>query len=135
MTESQKAKITEWIAALRSGDYKQGEKILLTVEDGGEKRYCCLGVACELARKNNWIDGWWEGNWFLTARFDPINEGKLAATKMFYQYLPPSLAQLLGITPCCDLPKGSAASMNDNGATFEEIADAIEDAFLKQGIV
>lgn len=39
LTENQK----KWIAALRSGEYKQG-KYLLKTEDGC---YCCLGV-CEL---------------------------------------------------------------------------------------
>jgi len=36
--------IDEWVKALRSGEYKQGEETLY--EDG---KYCCLGVACVLA--------------------------------------------------------------------------------------
>lgn len=34
----------KWIAALRSGDYKQGHKMLKSKDD----KYCCLGVACEI---------------------------------------------------------------------------------------
>ena len=34
-----------WIAALRSGDYRQGKGCLKT-PDGA---YCCLGVLCEIA--------------------------------------------------------------------------------------
>lgn len=38
-----------WVEALRSGEYKQGFRMLNNLgEDGG---YCCLGVLCELYRK------------------------------------------------------------------------------------
>jgi hypothetical protein len=32
-----------WIAALRTGDYKQGSSMLFNEKNN---RYCCLGVAC-----------------------------------------------------------------------------------------
>ena len=35
----------KWVAALRSGDYKQGQHYLKTPDD----TYCCLGVLCEIA--------------------------------------------------------------------------------------
>ena len=35
----------KWLEALRSGEFKQGQNVLRTAEDG----YCCLGVLCELA--------------------------------------------------------------------------------------
>lgn len=43
-----------WVAALRSGKFKQGHETLariLDAEDGSgtEIRHCCLGVLCELA--------------------------------------------------------------------------------------
>ncbi len=37
-----------WIAALRSGEYQQGTGFL-----NPEGKYCCLGVACEVAEKHN----------------------------------------------------------------------------------
>lgn len=37
----------KWIAALRSGEYKQGRCQLER-----EGKYCCLGVACVIADKN-----------------------------------------------------------------------------------
>lgn len=45
-----------WIDALRSGSYRQGQNSLCTAPDGSSledeqrRRYCCLGVLCELAR-------------------------------------------------------------------------------------
>lgn len=39
----------KWVAALRSGEYKQGKGKLLYHENG-ETSYCCLGVLCEVAK-------------------------------------------------------------------------------------
>jgi len=44
MTPELKAK---WLAALRSGNYKQGESFLRWNDT-----YCCLGVLCDVARKH-----------------------------------------------------------------------------------
>jgi hypothetical protein len=38
----------EWIAALESGDYEQGQGALALVTDEGKRTYCCLGVLCEV---------------------------------------------------------------------------------------
>lgn len=51
MTPSQKAK---WIAALRSGEYKQGTTVLY---NNLNDTYCCLGVAqkiCGIKSNRNW---------------------------------------------------------------------------------
>lgn len=42
-----------WVAALRSGKYQQGQR-RLCVEDGGERRFCCLGVLEDLRMQ---VDG------------------------------------------------------------------------------
>lgn len=44
--------IKEWIAALRSGEYKQGRNGFLRSSDD---MYCCLGVLCEI-RGATWED-------------------------------------------------------------------------------
>lgn len=36
----------QWVAALRSGEYKQGTGVLQCDDE-----YCCLGILCVLARK------------------------------------------------------------------------------------
>lgn len=38
-----------WVAALRSGTYKQGRSMLKVDAAYGETRHCCLGVLCEIA--------------------------------------------------------------------------------------
>ncbi len=40
-----------WLQALESGTYKQGKNRLCLINPSGEKSYCCLGVAYELARE------------------------------------------------------------------------------------
>jgi len=42
-----------WVAALRSGEYKQGPGYLHWKDD-----YCCLGVLCDLHRKANPENDW-----------------------------------------------------------------------------
>lgn len=37
-----------WIAALTSGEYKQGMAALAIAHDDGSRTYCCLGVLCDL---------------------------------------------------------------------------------------
>lgn len=48
LTQKQKARIRLWIAALRSGKFLQGTGNLKKLSEG-VLRYCCLGVACEVA--------------------------------------------------------------------------------------
>lgn len=45
MEDRATARKAEWIAALRGGNFRQGKYTLKT--DGG---YCCLGVACAVAK-------------------------------------------------------------------------------------
>lgn len=42
--------IENWISALKSGDYKQGNQVLYNSEND---TYCCLGVGCELLDVNH----------------------------------------------------------------------------------
>jgi hypothetical protein len=48
MNEKVKA---DWVAALRSGKYKQGEEKLRDVE---KNEYCCLGVVCDIYDPTQW---------------------------------------------------------------------------------
>lgn len=38
----------KWVAALRSGQYQQGKRLLSPQDEFGQQRFCCLGVACEV---------------------------------------------------------------------------------------
>src|SRR4029077_12689635 len=47
-----KENMNKWIEALRSGTYKQGNMYLHMCTEDGVHKYCCLGVACEVAIEN-----------------------------------------------------------------------------------
>ena len=107
----------KWVAALRSGDYKQGRGDLHIPDD----RYCCLGVACEISGLGKWreysyvIDG-----------MDYVGD------------LPVPVAEWLGLPTGSsgygtdvELIDSTAISLNDRyDYTFEQIADAIERTYL-----
>jgi len=44
----------DWLAALRSGDYKQGRGALRR-----RTGFCCIGVAADLVDPDGWSSGWW----------------------------------------------------------------------------
>lgn len=44
----------KWVAALRSGDYKQGKKVLHNEDNN---TYCCLGVLCDIAVAEGVVEG------------------------------------------------------------------------------
>lgn len=52
-----KERVKLLVDALRSGEFTQGQNMLRTADD----TYCCLGVACEVARRNG-IGIEWELN-------------------------------------------------------------------------
>jgi hypothetical protein len=115
LTENQRA----WVQALRSGEYKQTKGVLAKLDEETREPlgFCCLGVACDLAVKAGLSitvneDG-------FVRRFD----GSIGS-------LPPSVQQWLGVTDQSPYwnpdDGGSLAEQNDDGATFAEIADFIE---------
>lgn len=99
----------KWVAALRSGKYKQGRGALK--KDG---KYCCLGVACEISGLNKWY-------------------GRLPEFRQYYMLeagvLPLEVQKWLGLNDrgggYC---KGnrSLTQDNDKGVSFKEIASIIE---------
>ena len=100
----------KWLSALRSGDYKQ-TKSCLHKGDG----FCCLGVLCDLYGKENDV------------------EWKLVDAGIYYEFqdkkaiLPHSVIEWAGVEDdnpeICETP---LSRLNDNGSTFNEIADLIE---------
>jgi len=102
--------ISNWTAALRSGKYTQAQKRL---KDGDS--YCCLGLLCHL-------------------QHEKFNENGAIGSE--YEVLPFSIVNRLNIkTQTCHIPSLSGqhgnfvclSSLNDNGKTFAEIADIIDE--------
>lgn len=115
----------KWVAALRSGEFKQTQKALTRVDDNGNIECCCLGVACELFNREN------PGLVDIRDEENSIGE----RTRRYSDesaLLPPGIVDWLGLfdrngsyrTP--DNGRHCLSEDNDNGASFEDIATTIE---------
>lgn len=100
ITDEQRENYKLWIAALRSGKYKQGQE-LLSYGD----RLCCLGVACKVFG-------------------EPISD------RASYPSKNGAVEQALGATVPA-IGAGDVVYLNDSvGASFEQIADALEKEYV-----
>lgn len=86
-----------WVAALRSGEYRQGKSLLRDSED----RFCCLGVLADLVDPHAWRMG---QRWMWGTSGDV--------------FLPADVLALYS--------QGVLSRWNDGGQTFSEIAELIE---------
>jgi hypothetical protein len=129
-----------WVAALRSGKYKQAVGVLTEEADGEIVGHCCLGVACELAVEAGVVKRFErKEHYYRDVVYGP-NEHQVERT-----VLPPLVAAWLGLReanasfPPRDLAADAdmtaetpvdrteaLTSMNDAQRSFEEIADVIE---------
>ena len=99
----------QWIAALRSGQYKQGHEFLRR-----DNEFCCLGVLCDLYDATQWQPS-----------SEVYSYGKGAG---YYIYPPDAVWQWAGIDPevGSDEVGIDLARMNDEKQMpFNQIADWI----------
>lgn len=108
----------KWVAALKSGEYKQGtESLHRKFEDGGKDEFCCLGVLCDLYAKDHP-----EVNYLTQDYFDKEGNHSIA----YYQEaaLPPQeVMDWAGIDMRYAI---ELAKVNDEGAGFPHLATMIE---------
>jgi hypothetical protein len=117
-----------WIQALRSGEYEQGQGHLrLNQPFGAKPRYCCLGVAQEVALRNGWVSvdvpnsDWLD--WGPAAM--PADLGRWFGFMHPHATDPPLVYhQDQGDNVCCTMAN------DDLNWTFEQIADALEARYI-----
>jgi hypothetical protein len=109
----------KWVDALRSGGYIQTKGALSRLEDGpdGVDTYCCLGVLCELFPGTEKIECEEDSD------DGPVIEYKIMDTLGLYR-LPTYIKNIVDIS---NYRESTLVKMNDDGKTFEEIADHIND--------
>jgi hypothetical protein len=113
-----------WLAALRSGHYKQARGRLA---NGELTQFCCLGVLCDLHRKET------NGEWVLDICGDNTylgNTGSLPFTVSEWAGLIENSSVSNPVVEFNDREL-DLAYLNDSGNTFKEIADTIEDQLIK----
>lgn len=107
---------------MRSGKYKQAKRQLRRGV-GGDLRMCCLGVLCDVFRKETK-----RGKWLRSKPDDWLFKANGHADA---SALPPSVIKWAGLSdnnPDIRLSarESSAAGLNDEGNDFNFIADMIE---------
>jgi hypothetical protein len=110
---------TRWLAALRSGEYKQTKEYLRT-PDG----FCCLGVLCDLYDPTVW-DSVRDADDDHNYNYNFTSIGRSS-----FETLPPSeIAELVDLT---EDDCNALAGLNDEGMSFKQIADIIEKRTYKE---
>ena len=103
----------EWVAALRSGKYEQGRNKLW-----GAQGFCCLGVLCDMHARATGAQ--WEkvgDNYYYQRQCNYLPDEVMAWA---------ALDERTGPRVNTGTERISVAIFNDEGATFAQIADAIE---------
>jgi hypothetical protein len=127
------------VDALRSGRFEQGVGQLVN-KDG---EYCCLGVACVVARENGLaLETGTDDEDVVAFGLGPVDSPEWIEDSDF-AHLPRSAMEWYGFDDTCpDLDDGtggrfkSAVELNDQlGYNFNRIADAFERTFLRDEIV
>lgn len=106
----------KWLAALRSGKYRRTESTLMTSK-GGRASYCCLGVLSKFVLGTKYKPSFNPDGTFRGYEGDV---DFIAAEGM------PSLREL-NIAGISLVRAEELASMNDDGTSFRQIADYIEE--------
>lgn len=110
----------KWVEALLSGEYKQGTgrlrtKTITTVPFDPRDLYCCLGVLCDIYRKET--NEVWE---------EKKDHNQCCSVFLFMgerHGLPEEVSRWSGLT---DRDQAKLISANDNGHPFPAIARLIE---------
>lgn len=124
-----------WVENLTNGEYEQTTQVLHNVT---ENAYCCLGVLCDMAVKAGVIGEPFEKNMWISSKDADLQVATYTDSEGDYwtSVLPPEVIAWSGIgsdtgyfayktKPGTD----GLAGLNDNGATFAEIANVIKENF------
>lgn len=110
----------KWVKALRSGEYAQGKLSLVRISNNGEHQFCCLGVLCNIMQEETG-----------ELKVNRVNDNFIFDSNR--HILPDSVKNWSdmkshdGTTACSKMV--SLIGLNDDGKSFTEIADVIEENY------
>ncbi|NDD52344.1 hypothetical protein EBZ39_00430 [bacterium] len=144
----------KWVQALRSKKYKQGHSVLKQKTRAGVTRHCCLGVLCELYQQDRRKRGQKVMPSFVKKQWNTSSGNKnkvtfyLPDTECQPTHLPKIVQRWAGVQtdsghfpvsskPCRAVivtgnehaDADSLMALNDEGATFTQIAEIIEEHY------
>jgi hypothetical protein len=151
LDERQKGVWSEWIAALRSGNFTQGRRLLKTEKELPDKNkilmHCCLGVLCDVLgpdRQKELGVGIFAPDYanvttgYKAWMFEGLDPDAL--TKAYKVSLPQQIVNSLRLETSSGIEIGiiwgmskeescmTLAGLNDDGVRFDEIANILEKA-------
>lgn len=114
-----------WVTALRSGEYKQSKGGLRDANG-----FCCLGVLCDIAKADLGLE--WESTSSLGGEFFSFagDGGILPVEVVVWAGLKEADAAIFN-NDGRRIPSFHPPSLNDQGTSFEAIADKIEQYWEK----
>lgn len=120
----------EWLAALRGGEYEQGQGLLRRDNHlkKGQSQYCCLGVLCDLLVKKGigqWVFDDEENGWMYADQAGMLND--ISLTEATLEKI--GVGVEVGSEMRVDHDGGYLTTMNDQGKSFATIAQVIEEQF------
>lgn len=136
-TAEQLELIRDFVAALRSGEYRQTHSQLGALVANGERAYCCEGVAAERYGERFGFHVKWSGDGSLTinGHIDYAPNDFWRALGIVARVGSPSTSVFTftlpeGLTSPMEQSDFPYMSLNDDGFTFDQIADLVEWQFL-----
>lgn len=105
----------KWVVALRSGKYQQATKTLRN----SEQSFCCLGVLCDISGIGTWKDN------VSNYRYVPFDKAEDWQSS-FLPYRVQDWAGMARRDGTRTNGEPALSYLNDQGKTFEEIAEIIE---------
>jgi hypothetical protein len=120
----------EWVKALRSGEYEQGTGKLCSIDENGKNSFCCLGVLYDLAVKKEPEKFSWDNKSVIDTAYpvsDNISDDGILLPEWFVEHINfegGSSGKFI-----IDDDEFYLYDMNDDGMTFNQIADSIERNF------
>jgi len=136
LSEEQEKLIRKWIAALRSGKYKQTHEALCVENASGQKAYCCLGVLCEVSELGRFVRGMFKYDLSRLAYKVDSSESLNYSTNYLVEAeeFSPLTREIVIEEGRYDTLERYLAWLNDDQLwTFEQIADYVENYFFKGG--
>ena len=118
-----------WLAALKSGEYKQGKGRLRRDRSGEQDTYCCLGVLCDLSISHHNAASCWVDSLSVRLKLRDINGGNNRSFKVndnsiaFVGSLPHEVMEWAGLNTT---DAEALSDINDTTLEDDDFAEVIE---------
>lgn len=131
MNKQQIKRIKQWIRALKSKKYVQGDQYLFYKDEDDVGKFCCLGVAIQLYCESQKLPLLSETHKRNMSSQYADSAGELPSLKIMNYYGFDTRNPIVSFkNEDGEDSKATLSDLNDTGYTFEQIAKIIEENFI-----